>query len=141
MVGIEKLRTWTAALMLASVDDKPRELVSVALVRGRMCERLAEAVKSPGKESYFFAGLFSVLEALLDCPMEQVLADLTVSDEIRAALIDQSGPIGQALCCAMNYERPHWEGVQFQGLELAQIRDYYLEAISWANDLLAEIPS
>lgn len=139
MVGIERLKTWTAALLLAAVDDKPRELTTVALVRARMCERLAEAVNSRQKESFFFAGLLSVLEALLDCPMETALADLSLSDGIRKALIEQSGPMGEAVRCAIAYEQPDWGGVQFQGLSLAQIRDSYLEAISWATQLQSEL--
>jgi c-di-GMP phosphodiesterase len=62
---MQMLRTWSSALLLSSVDNKPRELMSIALIRARMCELLGESVRDVEKESFLSAGLLSVLDALL----------------------------------------------------------------------------
>ncbi len=135
LIGMDTLRAWASALLLSTVDNKPRELMTIALVRARMCELLAEAVPNAQKESYLSAGLLSVLDALLDCPMEEAVAELPLADNIKRALVEGSGPIGQALRCAIAYERADWDDVQFYGLAPAPIREKYLEAIAWTRHL------
>jgi len=76
-----------------------------------------------------------VLDALLDCPMEEAVAELPLADNIKRALVEGSGPIGQALRCAIAYERADWDDVQFYGLAPAPIREKYLEAIAWTRHL------
>jgi EAL and modified HD-GYP domain-containing signal transduction protein len=135
LIGTDMLRTWASVLLLSSVDDKPRELMTIALVRAKMCERLSESLKDPHKDSFFSAGLLSVLDALLDCPMEKAVEELPLVDEVKAALINKSGPIGQALRCTVAYERADWDEVQFYGMPAAPIRDIYLEALAWTRKL------
>jgi EAL and modified HD-GYP domain-containing signal transduction protein len=137
LVGMEAVRNWTTALLLSNIADKPRELMNSALVRARMCEQLAVAIKDPRQESFISAGLFSVLDALLDCPIERVLETLPLSSDIKQGLIKQEGPIGQALRCAVAYERAEWDDIHFYGLPLAPIHDSYMTAISWARNISA----
>jgi EAL and modified HD-GYP domain-containing signal transduction protein len=135
MLGLDMLRNWTRILLMSAVEDKPRELMVIALVRARMCERLSESLNSAAKESFFSAGLLSVLDALLDCPMEKALSELPLSDEVRLALTSQAGQIGQALRCTLAYERADWDNVQFYGLPPLPIRDIYMDSIAWAQQL------
>jgi EAL and modified HD-GYP domain-containing signal transduction protein len=137
LLGMDVLKTWSSALLLSSVGDKPKELMNLSLVRARMCERLAESVKDAQKESFLSAGLLSVLDALLDCPMEQAVAELPLADEIKAALVSQTGPIGKALRCIIAYERADWDNAQFNGLPRARIRECYMDAIAWSRQLLS----
>jgi EAL and modified HD-GYP domain-containing signal transduction protein len=141
MIGLEMLRTWASVLLLCTVDDKPRELMTIALVRARMCQRLAEELKNPQKESFFAAGLFSVIDAMLDCSMEQAIADLPLVEEIKSALLSRTGPLGQALRCVIAYEQTDWDDVQFYGLGQGPIREAYMDAISWARQLSAGLLS
>jgi EAL and modified HD-GYP domain-containing signal transduction protein len=135
MLGLDMLRNWTRILLMSAVEDKPRELMVIALVRARMCELLSESLKSAEKESFFSAGLLSVLDALLDCTMEKALAELPLADEVKMALTHQAGQIGQALRCTLAYERADWDNVQFYGLPSLPIRDIYMKSIAWAQEL------
>jgi EAL and modified HD-GYP domain-containing signal transduction protein len=139
LIGVETIRNWSSALLLASVDNKPRELMTCALVRAHMCELLSEAVKGAEKESYLSAGLLSVLDALLDCPMEMAISELPLSDDIKSALIDRSGPIGKALSCCIAYERAEWKNVRINGLAPASVRAKYMAALSWARRLTDDL--
>jgi len=139
LVGLETIRSWSSALLLSSVDNKPRELMTSALIRARMCELLSESVKDAEKESYLSAGLLSVIDALLDCPMEKALSELPLAEDIKAALIDGSGSIGKALSCSIAYERADWNNVRFNGLDPASVRAKYMTAIGWARKLTDEV--
>jgi c-di-GMP phosphodiesterase len=139
LIGLETIRNWSSALLLSSVDNKPRELMTSALIRARMCELLSESVKDAEKESYLSAGMLSVIDALLDCPMEKALSELPLADDIKAALIDGSGSIGKALSCSIAYERADWNNVRFNGLDPASVRAKYMTAIGWARKLTDEL--
>jgi len=139
LIGLNTIRNWSSALLLSSVDNKPRELMTSALVRARMCELLSESVQGAEKESFLSAGLLSVLDALLDCPMEKALSELPLADDIKAALIDGTGPIGKALTCTIAYERADWNNVRFNGLAPAAVRSKYMTAIGWARKLTDDL--
>jgi EAL and modified HD-GYP domain-containing signal transduction protein len=135
LIGMDTLRTWASALLLSTVEDKPRELMTTSLVRARMCELLGESLREIPKESFLSGGLFSVLDALLDCPMEQAVAELPLTPDIKDALIHGSGKIGQALRCAVAYERADWDEVQFFGLSPASIQEKYIHSLGWARQI------
>jgi len=139
LIGLNTIRNWSSALLLSSVDNKPRELMTSALVRARMCELLSESVQGAEKESFLSAGLLSVLDALLDCPMEKALSELPLADDIKAALIDGTGTIGKALTCTVAYERADWNNVRFNGLAPAAVRSKYMTAIGWARKLTDDL--
>ena len=135
LIGLEMLRTWASALLLSTVEDKPRELMTTALIRARMCQLLGESMRQIPRESFLSAGLFSVLDALLDCPMEKALVELPLTDDIKDALVRHSGPIGQSLLCVIAYERADWDNVHFNGMPAAAVHERYLDAITWARQI------
>ena len=133
LVGLERIRTWASLLMFSRMEDKPRELMITALIRARMCESLAEASGRDRKVVFFTVGLFSVLDAVLDCPMVQALDLLPLSDEIREALLYREGVLGDALNCVLAYEQDDWTNVRAGKLTDAEIRDCYLSSITWTQ--------
>jgi EAL and modified HD-GYP domain-containing signal transduction protein len=130
-LGIDQLRGWLTLFLMSDTADKPRELTILALTRAKMCELLARACRMADSETYFLVGLFSVLDALMDLPIEQVLSTLRLSDAICAALMEGYGPMGSALGCTLNYERAAWDQVGFLNLDPGRIRDIYLETLGW----------
>jgi EAL and modified HD-GYP domain-containing signal transduction protein len=140
--GVRRLKSWASALALSAIDDKPPELMKVSLIRGHMCELIAGRLRKPEPDSYFTAGLLSSLDALLDCPMEAALKDLSLSPDVLNALLGGAGPIGEVLQCTLALERGDWEKVQAYGVSLAvsrdSIRDSYVDAIAWSDEILDE---
>lgn len=138
-IGMGHVKSWASLIALSKIDDKPHELLMTALVRARMCESLARAANLPQPESFFIVGLFSVLDAIMDQPMDAVLDLLPLTSSIRDALVAKSGPMGAALSCALAYEYGVWEKVEFGKLDESQIVESYWEAIDWSSDLGAEL--
>jgi len=130
LLGVENLKRWATLSVLISIDNKPAELTLVALVRARFCElagqRLAPA--SPGE--LFTLGLFSVIDALMDSTMENVLASIPFPTDMSQALIAHQGDKGRLLDCVVALESGDFElahSIHHGSGEL------YLESLTWAD--------
>lgn len=129
MVGTSLVRSWATLLIMSRLtDDKPVELITTALIRARMCELLGENDGDRDGGQYFTVGLLSVLDALLDVDMEQVVAGLPFDDEVCAALRDRSGALGAVLTRVIGYE----QGTASADLAEPRLAKLYVEALGWA---------
>jgi EAL and modified HD-GYP domain-containing signal transduction protein len=129
LLGIANVKRWATLSIFAGVDEKPRELIETALVRARFCEIAGEG----NKDQLFTLGLFSVVDALMDAPMEDVLASVPFPDEMRTALIERAGTKGELLDAALSLERGEFED------EDERLGAAYLEALQWATSAADEL--
>ena len=134
MLGLNTIRSLANLMLMSNIDDKPHDLLVIAIVRARMCEELSLHINKEMKATYFTVGLFSVIDALMDRPMEDIISQLPLSKEIQDALLKQKGVIGEALQCCIAFERADWENVQFQNLKEKDIQAAYFRAVIWSND-------
>ena len=129
LLGTATVRRWAIVVALAqAAGAAPDELVELALQRARMCEVLGGSRELDAHDGHFTVGLFSVADALLDLPMEEVLEELPFSDEIRAALIDREGPKGELLETVVAYERGEFP------TDDGSLQGAYGDAVEWAGD-------
>jgi len=141
VLGEAPLRQWTAlVLMTALGDDKPPELVATCLVRARFCEQLAPIAGLGSREmDLFFLGLLSALDALVDRPLDDVLAELSVSEEIRSALDGADTPVGHVYALVLAFERGNWDAAQSAAATLrvpeTRLPDLYRQAVTWAKSV------
>jgi EAL and modified HD-GYP domain-containing signal transduction protein len=133
LLGTATVRRWATVMALVDATaETPEELVELALQRARMCEVLGGgSPEGEQADALFTVGLFSVADALLDRPMEEVLETLPFSDEIRAALLRHEGTKGVLLERVMSYERGEFPDETGGGLTLP---DAYADAVPWARD-------
>lgn len=136
LIGEKRLRKWATLIALAGFDDSPQELLVLALVRARMCELLAQG---PNSDSYFTVGLFSALEAMSRLPMQEIVAELPLSQEVEDALVDRSGRLGDAVASVLAYERGEFERAARSGLSMESLSESYLGAIHWADETAASL--
>lgn len=109
MLGLEQIRKWTSIWVLAGMNRGPSELVTMTVLRGRACELLGQATGRPDSDGgYFLLGLCSLLDALLGRPMSEVVKELPLDDEIRAALLGTVNQPRQVLDAIVHYEQGHW---------------------------------
>ena len=128
LLGTATVRRWaTVVALVQASDDAPDELVELALQRARMCEVLGGSRELDAADGHFTVGLFSVADALLDSPMDEVLETLPFSDEIRAALLKREGPKGELLNTVVAYERGEFPA------DDGSLQGAYGEAVEWAG--------
>ena len=142
LLGMETVRSLAYLIIVSSVEDKPFELFVTALIRAQMCELLAKELDEKNTAPiYFTVGLFSVIDAIMDKPMQEVLDQLPLSNDVCAALLAHSGRMGEALHCTIAYERGEWDEVEYQNISDQQIRDVYLRSLSWCRDFMESLDS
>ncbi len=130
LLGIENLRRWATLSVLASIDDKPTELTVTALIRARFCERAGESMGIARSSELFTLGLFSVIDAMMDAPMHDVVASLPFAEDMRDALVQRRGERGRLLNCVASLESGEYGAVT---ASVPHAGDVYMEAIMWAN--------
>ncbi|MEI9812136.1 MAG: hypothetical protein WDO18_05435 [Acidobacteriota bacterium] len=86
------------------------------------------------------AGLFSFLDALLDCPLDVALSGIGLASPILEALLGtarEGEPLSMILDLVRSYEAGEWEKVTAPAEELGidgdLIRNSYYEAVAWAG--------
>ena len=136
LIGLRTIKNWVTLLALSTGSDKPVQLTNTALVRARCCEMLGKTGQQDHAESYFTVGLFSALDALMDQPLERLLAELPLSNMVRSALLEQQGILGDALQCTLAMEQGRFEDIAFGSLDQSHIFDIFIEAFQWADTLL-----
>jgi c-di-GMP phosphodiesterase len=130
LLGVENIKRWATLSVLAGIDDKPTELTVTALIRARFCELAGEPLGIASPAELFTLGLFSVLDAMMDAPMIDVIASLPLTAEMRDALVSRKGKRGLLLQCVAGLETGEVS-------DLPQVVDgageLYLESMMWAN--------
>src|SRR5262249_36945518 len=84
-LGVQQVAALVVLILASGFDDKPLELARQVLIRARMCELLAKSATVPADEM-FTAGLLSLLDAILDRPLPEILEQLPISPLVREAL-------------------------------------------------------
>jgi EAL and modified HD-GYP domain-containing signal transduction protein len=134
LLGMQCLRTMITLIMLAGIGDKPLALLETAMLRARMCQSLAEELDRDDQDAFFTVGLYSALDALMDRPMQNILEGLSLSDDVKGAILNHEGAMEAALRCVLCYERGEWDNVQFLNLTPSTIREAFLQAAFWLKD-------
>jgi c-di-GMP-related signal transduction protein len=141
LLGERQLKQWAALIALTDLGrEQPAELVVTCLSRARLCELIA-ADMGWGEQGfdYYLTGLLSTLDALLDRPMAEILAQLAVSPAIQLALLNGDGRLGEVYRLVRSYERGDWEQVGATVAQLGmageRLPTLYGQAVRWADQL------
>jgi c-di-GMP phosphodiesterase len=138
LLGLENVKRWATMTVFAGIEGKPRELIATALVRGRLCELLGSDINERNADHLFTLGLFSVVDALMDAPMAEVLHAVPFSEDMVAALTGRAGPKGHLLEAIVCWERgedlPARSPVTVQ-----RIGEAHIEALEWSHKAAGEL--
>ncbi|MDX8407304.1 MAG: HDOD domain-containing protein [Mariprofundaceae bacterium] len=145
LLGLNKLRRWLSLLSLAALgDNKPAELVRTALYRGQFLEALAGLLGEAETGDDFLLGMFSVLDALLDQPMDKALDDLSLPGEVRNTLLDASASMGHKLSLVKALDAGDWDTVtawcqKYPRVEVTDLTRVQVEAMGWADEQMTAL--
>jgi len=142
MLGQMELRKWiNTAVVNELYADKPSELTRLSLLRAKFAESLAVDFNLQSKsEELFLMGLFSVLDVILEKPMEEALEMVKVTGNIREALIDHNGLLSPVLELITQYEVANWTEVSrlmvLENIDVESINNSYQNALRWYRELM-----
>ncbi|MDQ8154231.1 MAG: HDOD domain-containing protein [Gemmatimonadota bacterium] len=140
LLGRDALYQWLSLLLLGGggAGGVQGELSRASLARGRFCELIGGAAGVPrAGPSLFITGFFSLLDIVLGVPMPELVAQLDLASDVRAALLHREEFYGAVLSLAEAYEEGDWATVLVQGanvgVDAAQIPVLFREALAWAK--------
>ena len=144
VIGEDAVRRWVALATLPMLaTNKPGELVTLSIVRARFCERLAQLGGIAQHDEAFLMGMFSLLDALIDRPLDEALREVDLGPGITQALLgtaadqDALAKIYRLTC---RYELGDWdEAEKLAGecrVSAGAVGAAYVESTLWAEELL-----
>lgn len=136
LLGFNQVRQLAITIAMSNQSDKPVELYRSILIRSRMCESVAKGIGRRDSGSFFLTGLMSGLHLLFDIEMDKLLEQMPISEEIKLAVVEGSGDIGEVLTNTMHYEVGDW-GALPADFDSALYEIAYRESISWAKEVMA----
>ena len=134
LLGLEPLKVWCSVLLLSRIEGKPIELMKTSLTRGRMCQVLAEKGQDASSSAFFMTGLLSLLPAYMDRPMEDIVNELPLADEVANSLVTGEGQLGAVLGNAIDYERGEWKNLEQSAFGKPILRASYLDAVNFTEE-------
>lgn len=139
-LGQDQLRRFVTFVATShAVENKPQSLYNLSLQRAHFCEQLyrTRVPKDSGNQA-FLTGLFSLLDSLLDQPLEELIELLPLSEQVKLALTKRAGPLGAILNLTDAYDQANWSLVRKYSAALkineSNIADYYLESVKWSTE-------
>ncbi|MEO6771553.1 MAG: HDOD domain-containing protein [Kofleriaceae bacterium] len=137
-LGVQQVGALVMLIMVAGFDDKPLDLARQALIRARMAEALARQVKLPA-DQLFTAGLLSLLDAILDRPLDEVLKELAIAPLVRQALVGEGSQAAKILDTVRHQNRGDLTHVRDSGFSANQVFVAWFDAIRWTQEIMARI--
>jgi EAL and modified HD-GYP domain-containing signal transduction protein len=138
MLGSRGVSRWALLVALTGGPTAPRELSVVGLTRARMCELLGEDNPEIGGDELFTVGLLSVADALLEVPLDQIVEELPLAQEVSAALLNRDGPAGAILDAVVSYEQGDFDAQSLQS-HRGGIASSYRDALGWAVETVTAL--
>lgn len=138
-LGVQQVSALIVLILASSFNDKPLELARQALVRARMCEQLARTATMPPDEM-FTAGLLSLLDAILDRPLSEILEQLPLTALVREAL-DEHGTTRPARIVetVRHQNRGDLASLAAAGFSAQAVFMAWYEAVRWADDIIRKL--
>jgi len=143
MLGQRELKKWiNTAVANKLCADRPNEITRLSLIRAKFCENLAKAFSMAQKDNeLFLSGLFSVIDLILNQPMEEALKLVYLPQEIVTALTEGKGELAEVIDFVKAYEQANWAEVSrvmvLKEIEMDPVYTAYTDALEWYGKLFS----
>ncbi len=148
VLGREQLQRWLQILLYATPGanvELNSPLLQMATTRGKLMELMARRLpvaQRAGASASFTVGIMSLMDALFSMSMQDVLDTVVVAPDVRAALLEREGTLGEMLRIVELLENPKRgpqlsKSIKAIGLTVKEVREIELEAFSWMSELVA----
>ncbi len=139
ILGERDVRRWVRLVAAVGAgQEKTSDLVLSALVRGRFGELLSPRV-AHGESDLFLLGLLSLIDAMLEIPMEDVLEKIPLDHETKAVLLGQPSLLRPVYQLMLAHESGEWEAAaELSGklhMDSEDVAGLYWQAQEWAREV------
>ncbi|MFJ8458832.1 EAL and HDOD domain-containing protein [Lysinibacillus sp. RS5] len=142
LLGVSNLRKWIYLLAMREIDmnadnDIFKEVMRTSLFRAKVCEKLAKLSYKKNFSEYFLIGMFSLIDTLLQRPMNVILQQLPFSEAISETILGNSTEMTPYLEFSIALDKLDWSSLEVLApqlnFDLTNIDLLYQEAMEWAE--------
>jgi EAL and modified HD-GYP domain-containing signal transduction protein len=138
-LGVQQVAALIILILASGFDDKPLELARQVLIRARMCELLARTVPVPADEM-FTAGLLSLLDAILDRPLPEILDQIPLTALVREALLEGGTSRPARIVETVRHQnRGDMVGLSTTGFSAQAVFVAWYDAVRWSDEIISRI--
>lgn len=146
VLGLQQLKRWIILALYASKSDQGvfSPLLEIAATRGKFMELLVKKqpallVNADFSDRAFMTGILSLVDALFEVSMEEMVQQLNLDGEIRQALLKREGTLGSILQLMEAMEQADFEAagelMNRTNFSLDHLLEAQLETINWTSGL------
>ena len=90
-------------------------------------------------------GMFSLIDALVDRPMADVLKEMPIAQDVKSTLLGEESPLRDPYRLCLSYLEANW--TEFEalakkiGIEEAVVPERYMTALTWTSQHFQGIPA
>ena len=145
ILGLGQLKQWIYLLSFSDDGGVSDEVIKISFLRGTFCQEIVE--RMPGfpiaRPEAYLLGMFSTLGMLMQVPLEDALAQLPLTDELKDGLLGKPGKCADLLALCIAYENGKWSEVsalaESLGISEEIIKNKYLASVEYVNGIWAEL--
>lgn len=151
LLGVDTLRKWFTLIMVQKLSkDQPKELIKISMQRAKFFELLGEkgenlreesnngaAYPKKDKNEMMLVGVLSTMDVILDKPMEEVVKELPLSENIiKTLLMDKDSPYLKDYKVLLAYEKGDFDRKEIMDYTEYDLSSIYFEAVEWAEKMM-----
>lgn len=150
-MGLNELKQWVFLLSASNAENQmeegAEEFLRLSFMRASFCSKLMNYAKDMpiSKPDAYLMGMLSTLNYLIDAPMEEILSQIPLRDEVKEALLHQTGRCGMLFDLAVSYERADWKRIdelaQGLGIPTNLLTSVYFNCMEEVNRVWNELTS
>ena len=143
ILGRRQLTRWLQLLLMASPADgsapERNPLLQLAALRGRLMELMVGRTGAAKLgDAAFLTGIMSLMPAALGLPMNEILAQIAVGDDVSGALLEHEGQLGKLLRLVECFDADDaadcdTQLAQIDGLDREALTEILTEALAWIH--------
>jgi len=146
-IGLSELRVWLFFILTYSMySEKPHELVKQSILRARAAEEICNYKNLGDNPGFSLIGLFSLLDTIMDAPLETILSSIPMPEKLKEALINPGKDIyGAVINMIRAYDKADWNEAEQSGgqidLSLNEYGKIYMDSLVWCDNKCAAFSS
>jgi len=131
-LGLESIKSWATVIAFSDLEPATSELMTSTLLRAKFSSEIAELFNCD-KEAAFMTGLFSLLDAILEKPMMEILDSLPLENDMKdALLLKDNNSLGKLLLFVIGHEQGDLTTLP-SNISIAEINNAYLASTEWVR--------
>ena len=143
LLGLTELRKWIYLLAMRESNvqnnnDVFKELMYASLFRAKVCEKLARRNNKHNYSEYFLVGLFSLIDSLLQRPINTILDKLPLSEILLETISGETTEMTPYLQMSIALNKLEWDQIEPLAEKFAishqEIIEIYEDVILWVED-------